>query len=232
MKTCSDVPKGCIVDTKVKKECFFKRRSDMTKLEKESGNTNILRGGSKSVPLKMFEKELTKGESIYEFGAGKGGDMIHLCSVGHDVTACDPNTTLGNCKVKKSDVVINNYVINTVRPPLRKSIMQDIADSTTNRAYISARRVIKIAGKSTPSDDGIITGANTFQKAFTPIELKEYGEQFFKTCKVLNPKDASTSSVVCRLPIQKKPEFDLTGWRNIPTPKKPYINYKGLRNLG
>ena len=197
MKTCSDVPKGCIVDNKVKKECFFKRRTDMSKLEKESGNTNILRGGSKSVPLKMFEKELIKGESIYEFGAGKGGDMVHLCSIGHNVTACDPNTTLGNCKVKKSDVVINNYVINTVRPPLRKIIMQDIADSTINRAYISARRVIKIAGKSTPSDDGILTGANTFQKSFKPLELKEYGEKFFKLCKVLNPKDASTSSVVC-----------------------------------
>ena len=58
MKTCSDVPKGCIVDNKVKKECFFKRRSDMSKLEKESGNTNILRGGSKSVPLKMFENAI------------------------------------------------------------------------------------------------------------------------------------------------------------------------------
>jgi hypothetical protein len=75
--------------------------------------------------------------------------------------------------------------------------MQDISDSTNKRAYISARRVVKIAGKSIKSDDGIITGANTFQKEFKPLELKEYGEKFFKTCKVLNPKDASTSSIVC-----------------------------------
>ena len=191
------MPKGCIINGKVKKECFFERRKGLSKLEAESGKTNILRGGSKSIPLKMFENELIKGQSIYEFGAGKGGDMVHLCDIGHSVTACDPNTTLGKCEVKKSDIVINNYVLNTVRPTLRDNIMNDIHDSTIKKAYISVRRIIKLAGKSTPSEDGIITQAGTFQKAFSPNELKIYGEKYFKFCNTLNPKDGSTSSVVC-----------------------------------
>jgi hypothetical protein len=169
----------------------------MSKLEKESGNTNIDRQGKKSVPLKMFENDLKKDDSIYEFGAGKGGDMIILCNNGYNVTACDPNTTLGDCEVKKSDIVINNYVLNTVRKPLRDKIMNDIHDSTIKKAYISVRRVIKLSGKSTQSGDGIITQTGTFQKAFQPLELKQYTEKFFKICNILKPKDASTSSVVC-----------------------------------
>jgi hypothetical protein len=198
LKTCNDVPKGCIVDNKVLKKCWFKRRTDMTTLEQESGKTNIDRQGKKSVPLKLFGDKLNKNDSIYEFGAGKGIDMIHLCSVGHDVTACDPNTELGECKVKKSDIVINNYVLNTVRKPLRDNIMNDISNSTIKKAYISVRRVIKLSGKSTQSGDGIITQAGTFQKAFQPLELKQYTEKFFKICNILKPKDASTSSVVCK----------------------------------
>mgnify|MGYP006117179791 CR=1 FL=1 len=200
MKTCSDVPKGCIVDNKVLKKCWFKRRTDMTTLEQESGKTNIDRQGKKSVPLKLFGDKLNKNDSIYEFGAGKGIDMIHLCSVGHNITACDPNTELGNCKVKKSDIVINNYVLNTVRKPLRDTIMQDISDSTIKKAYISVRREIKIKGKSIKSKEGLLTSVNTFQKTFEPLELKEYGEKFFKTCEVLNQDSkntCSTSSVVC-----------------------------------
>jgi hypothetical protein len=206
MKTCSDVPKGCIVDNKVKKECLFIRRKDLTGTRAESGKTNIAREGKKSKPLQKFEKELTG--DIFEFGAGFGGDMVHLCSVGKNVTACDPNTSLGECKVKKSDTVINNYVLNTVRPCLRNDIVQDISDSTTGKAFISVRGMgndvkAKKEGKVpiTVNECNITEKAyvgRTYQRYFSDNDLLSYTNKFFKKCKVRKGVDGSnTASVEC-----------------------------------
>ena len=97
-------------------------------------------------------------------------------------------------KVKKSDVVISNYVLNTVRPKQRKDVLDDIADSTKDRAYITTRRT---GDKTTPSPDGYITKKGTFQKYFEPTELKKYAKKDFPHVEV-NKKitNADSSSVI------------------------------------
>jgi len=176
----------------------FKLRKNLTAKEKESANTSITRQGRKSMPLRKIEGSLGKNETIYDYGAGRGVDYIHLLATGHKATACDPNTELGKCKVHKSDVVISNYVLNTVRPEIRDNIMKDIASSTKDRAYITVRRT---GDKGTPSPDGYITSRNTFQKYFTPEELKNYTKHYFGKCKINKSiTNGDSSSVICSDP--------------------------------
>ena len=118
----------------------FKLRTDLSSDEKESANTSITRGGKLSMPFKKIEPELKKKETIYDMGAGRGIDYLHMKKEGLKASACDPNTELGECKVKKSDVVISNFVLNTVRPRPRKKILDKIEESTKDRAYITVRR--------------------------------------------------------------------------------------------
>lgn len=185
-----------IKDGKVQNK--FNINPNLTTKQKESANTSIFRQGRKSMPLRNIEPSLTKQDTIYDFGAGKGVDYIHLLATGYKAKACDPNTELGDCKVHKSDVVISNYVLNTVRPDIRDKIMKDIASSTKKRAYITVRRT---GEKGTPSPDGYITSRNTFQKYFTPLELKRYTKHYFNKCQINKSiTNGDSSSVICKDP--------------------------------
>jgi len=171
-----------------------KLRPNLTAKQKESANTSITRQGKKSMPLREIENELGKNETIYDMGAGRGIDALHMKNEGRKVTACDPNTTLGECKIHKSDVVISNYVLNTVRPKQRKEVLDDIAKSTKDRAYITVRRT---GDKTTPSPDGYITKKGTFQKYSEPEELKKYVKKDFPHVEInKNITNADSSSVV------------------------------------
>ena len=176
----------------------FKLKPNLTEMQKQSANTSITRQGRKSMPLRKIENSLGKNETIYDYGAGRGVDYLHLLATGHKATACDPNTELGKCKVHKSDVVISNYVLNTVPPGIRDKIMKDIASSTKNRAYLTVRRT---GDRGTPRYDGYITSRNTFQKYFTPDELKNYTKHYFGNCKInKSVTNGDSSSVICKDP--------------------------------
>ncbi len=176
----------------------YKLRDNLTPKEKESANTSITRGGKKSMPLREIEKELLPNETINDIGAGRGVDYLHMIHDGRKATACDPHTELGKCSKKKTDVVISNYVLNTIRPRERKKALDEIKDHTIKRAYITVRRT---GDKTTPSPDGFITKKGTFQKYSEPEELKKYVKKDFKTVQINKDiTNADSSSVVASDP--------------------------------
>lgn len=173
-------------------------RDNLTAQQKESANTSITRGGNKSMPLREIEKELKPNETINDIGAGRGIDYQHMLKDGRKVTACDPYTELGDCQKKKTDVVISNYVLNTIRPTERKKALDVIRDHTKDRAYITVRRT---GDMKTPSPDGYITGKGTFQKYSEPGELKKYVEKDFETVTINKDiTNTNSSSVVASDP--------------------------------
>jgi hypothetical protein len=176
----------------------YQLKDNLTSQQKESANTSITRGGKKSMPLRHIEPELLKSETINDIGAGRGVDYQHMLHDGRKVSACDPFTNLGPCQKAKTDVVISNYVLNTIRPVERKKALDTIKDHTKDRAYITVRRT---GDKTTPSPDGFITGKGTFQKYSEPEELKKYVKKDFKTVKInKNITNADSSSVVASDP--------------------------------
>jgi hypothetical protein len=182
-----------------KRAIGYKLRTNLTSQEKESANTSISRGGRKSMPLRNIESHLGKNETILDYGAGRGIDYLHMKDDGRKVMACDPNSELGSCdKVKKADVVISNYVLNTLRPKLRNKVMEGIEDATKDRAYITVRRT---GDKTTPSPDGYITKKGTFQKYSEPGELEKYTKKYFKHVTVNKEiTNGDSSSVIASEP--------------------------------
>lgn len=172
----------------------FQLKGNLTDRQKESAHTSISRTAI-SMPLRILQPDLKKKESILDYGAGRGKDYIHLLKKGYKVSAYDPYIKGIDSRPKKADVVVSNYVLNTVRPNQRNDIIKDISKMSRNRAYITVRRT---GGDGRPVEDGILTKKKTFQRYFTPEQLLNYSKRHFKTC-LINDKitDGNTSSVIC-----------------------------------
>lgn len=173
---------------------FFHIKSNLNTRQKESAHTSISRHNP-SMPLQKIQPELKKNNTILDYGAGRGKDVTHLKNEGFKVKAFDPNIKGIDKPPKKTDVVLNSYVLNTVRPNERNKIIKDISKKTRKKAYITVRRK---GGSGKPTSDGILTKKKTFQKYYTPDELLHYSKRHFKSC-VINNKITSpeSSSVVC-----------------------------------
>jgi len=139
-----------------------------------------------SRPTKMIAGEIQK--KILDYGQGKGKDVEWLRE---HIQGYDPywRNTPEILTDNTYDVVLNNYVLNTVPKETRELIIKDIERvlKPCGHAYFSVRDDSeKIAGE--PHEDGVITVKGTFQKLFNSSELKELLKKYFDNVEIISKK--------------------------------------------
>lgn len=121
---------------------------------------------------------LTAGESIFDYGCGKGDDIRHLRALGHDVDGWDP-THRPTAERRPAQVVNLGYVINVIESPGERA-------ETLRSAWNLAEGLLVVSARMTwdardlvgrPMGDGLVTRTGTFQKFYEQSELASWIEQ-------------------------------------------------------
>lgn len=142
-----------------------------------------------SLPLKIaLSKGLIKGR-ILDYGCGRGTDIKYLKNLGYNAVGYDPNYFPNKSILTSNtyDTVLCFYVLNVVFPQTREEILKDIRRVLKpNGIAIIAVRDITEEVKGKPYLDGVITAKGTFQKLFSPEELKSLISKYFKEVKIIS----------------------------------------------
>lgn len=121
---------------------------------------------------------LTPGESIFDYGCGKGDDIRHLRALGYDIDGWDP-THRPRAERRPAHVVNLGYVINVIESPGERA-------ETLHSAWNLAEGVLVVAARMTwdardlvgrPMGDGLVTRTGTFQKFYEQSELARWIEE-------------------------------------------------------
>ncbi|MHB9840951.1 DNA phosphorothioation-associated putative methyltransferase [Paraburkholderia terrae] len=131
-----------------------------------------------SAPVQLLQRYgfLESGQSFFDYGCGKGGDVGVLVSSGVPAAGWDPHF-LPEAPIQRADVVNLGFVIN---------VIEDSAEriEALTRAFALAKVVLCVsvmlhstAAVGRPYRDGLLTSRRTFQKYFTQAEFRNYLEQ-------------------------------------------------------
>lgn len=119
---------------------------------------------------------LTKDESFFDYGCGRGDDLSNLDASGYQTAGWDPHFR-SEGKLQKAVVVNLGFVLNVIEDPHERKV-------ALIRAFSLAEKVLSVGVmlanendvKGTPYGDGFLTSRDTFQKYFTQREFIEYLE--------------------------------------------------------
>lgn len=115
--------------------------------------------------------------SVFDYGCGKGHDIVELEAHGIDVGGWDP-AHRPDAEKCPADIVNLGFVINVIEDrPERESVLQE-AFALANKLLVVS---VMLGGEATvrkfkPYKDGVVTSRNTFQKYYTQSELKHFIE--------------------------------------------------------
>ena len=133
---------------------------------------------SLSAPVQLLFRHglLPPGTSVFDYGCGRGSDVVGLAANGLTAQGWDPHFAAEQ-PIVEADVVNLGFVVNVIEDPAERV-------DAMHKAFKLARRVMSvgvmlygndISGR--PFRDGFITSRNTFQKYFSQGEFKDYIEQ-------------------------------------------------------
>lgn len=113
--------------------------------------------------------------SVFDYGCGRGDDLLHLISRGVEATGWDPHFRPED--LRSSAAVVNlGFVLNVIEEPAERS-------GALTGAFALTTTVLSVAaliGGRTAYErhrlyrDGVLTSRSTFQKYFSHVELGEY----------------------------------------------------------
>ena len=121
---------------------------------------------------------LTAGESIFDYGCGKGDDIRHLRALGYDIDGWDP-THRPRAERRPAHVVNLGYVINVIESPGERAETLHSAWNLTEGVLVVSARMTwdarDLVGR--PMGDGLVTRTGTFQKFYEQPELARWIEE-------------------------------------------------------
>jgi DNA phosphorothioation-associated putative methyltransferase len=129
-------------------------------------------GLSKPMSVALADGLLPPGTSIFDYGCGRGGDVLRLAALGYDTSGWDPGYAADSAH-READVVNLGYVINVIEDSRERV-------ETLHSAWSLARQVLVVAARpdwearhvqGRRHGDGILTTKGTFQKFFKQEEL-------------------------------------------------------------
>ncbi|WP_042265664.1 DNA phosphorothioation-associated putative methyltransferase, partial [Paraburkholderia heleia] len=130
-----------------------------------------------STPVQLLQRHgfLDAGQSFFDYGCGRGGDITTLKSIGVSAAGWDPHFRPDEPQ-READAVNLGFVINVIEDPVER--VEALAKAFALAKTVLCVSVMLNTGDATgkPYRDGLLTSRNTFQKYFSQAELRDYLE--------------------------------------------------------
>ena len=133
---------------------------------------------SRPVTLAVDDGLVHQERTFFDYGCGRGDDLLRLHKMGIPVSGWDP-AFFPDEERTPADVVNLGYVVNVIEDPDERVVVLTAAWEITRKVLIVSAR-LDWEATDTAVDfqgDGIVTGKRTFQKFFTQEELRQWIEQ-------------------------------------------------------
>lgn len=129
---------------------------------------------SRPVQLALDLGLLREGDSFFDYGCGRGTDIVLLNAAGIRADGWDPVHRPDSERVLSAFVNLG-FVLNVIEEPAERLAVLRSAWSLTRRILLVAARVYgeDDAPTGSPYRDGVITSKGTFQRLFQPTELRD-----------------------------------------------------------
>jgi DNA phosphorothioation-associated putative methyltransferase len=131
---------------------------------------------SRPIRLALESGVIRPVDGVFDYGCGHGQDIEFLRELGHDATGWDPNHRPDAAR-QRAPVVNLGYVLNVIEDPRERASALTEAWSLAERAVVVAVRTVdetRFVSSATDHVDGVLTGADTFQRFFRQAEARSY----------------------------------------------------------
>ena len=131
---------------------------------------------SRPLRLALEAGVIRPGDDVFDYGCGHGTDLEFLTALGHPAEGWDPNHR-PEVGLKSAAIVNLGFVLNVIEDPVERAEALRQAWRLTTRAIVVAVRTVddaRFVSNGTAFADGVVTGADTFQKFFTQAEARSY----------------------------------------------------------
>lgn len=132
-----------------------------------------------SAPIQMLARFgfLAGSRSVFDYGCGRGDDLRGLQENGIQALGWDPHYA-PDCEKQISNIVNLGFVINVIENINdRIEALQGAYSLAQELLVVSVMLANQNVTKGKPFNDGVLTSRGTFQKFYTPSELKIFIEQ-------------------------------------------------------
>ncbi|MCY4510322.1 MAG: DNA phosphorothioation-associated putative methyltransferase [Acidobacteria bacterium] len=132
---------------------------------------------SRPVALALQNDVIRPDRTFFDYGCGRGGDLLRLHRLGISVSGWDP-AFFPDEERTPADVVNLGYVVNVVENPDERAVVLAAAWALARRVLVVSARLDWEAANAavTCHADGVVTAKHTFQKFFTQEELRTWIE--------------------------------------------------------
>ena len=137
---------------------------------------------SRPLRLALEAGVIRPDDDVFDYGCGHGTDLEFLAALGHAAAGWDPNHR-PDAKIRPAAVVNLGYVLNVIEEPAARAQALEQAWQLATRALVVAVRTVdqaRFVSSGTAHADGVVTGADTFQKFFTQAEARSYIDELLE----------------------------------------------------
>ena len=136
---------------------------------------------SRPVALALQDNLIHPERTFFDYGCGRGDDLLRLQKMGIAVSGWDP-AFFPDEERTPADVVNLGYVVNVVEDPDDRLVVLAAAWQLARKLLIVSARLDWEATDAAVDfqADGIVTGRRTFQKFFTQEELRTWIERVLR----------------------------------------------------
>ena len=133
---------------------------------------------SRPVALALRNNVIRPDRTFFDYGCGRGGDLLRLHRLGISVSGWDP-AFFPDEQRTPADIVNLGYVVNVVEDPGERAVVLAAAWALARRVLVVSARLDWEAADAAVAfqTDGIVTAKHTFQKFFTQAELRAWIER-------------------------------------------------------
>jgi len=128
---------------------------------------------SRPITLALEDSILSPSRTVFDYGCGRGGDVVRLNAIGVKTSGWDPAHSPTTPR-EAADVVNLGYVVNVIEDPNeRRNTLASAWDLAKHAMVVAARPAWEERGiNARPHADGWVTSTGTFQKFFEQEELR------------------------------------------------------------
>ena len=130
---------------------------------------------SRPVALALEDGLLSTATTFFDYGCGRGGDLLRLHKMGVPVSGWDPAFFPDEVRTP-ADIVNLGYVVNVIEDPEERAVALCGAWELVQKVLIVSAR-LEWEARTVTGDfqgDGIVTRKRTFQKFFAQDELRDW----------------------------------------------------------